>query len=171
MNLKILIAGRGGEGIIFLTRVLAEGAWRQGIPVISTETHGMAQRGGSVISQLKLGEFMSPMISFREADLLIATSEKEAERVKGYLRPGGLMVVNSKKKAPLHVDALPLAQKIGNPRGANVILLGFALAFLKGLNLQPFVEAIEVLSPSQWAGKNKEAFLLGLSTAKEIQQG
>ncbi len=170
MNLKVLIAGRGGEGIIFLTRVLTEGAWRQGIPVISTETHGMAQRGGSVVSQVKLGKHMSPMLRLGEADVLIATSFKEAQRTRAYLKEGGLTVVNSPEKGVLHIDATALAKKLAHSRGANLILLGAAIGFLGTLNPRSFLEIISDLSPSQWRGKNEEAFLLGLSLGESSKK-
>lgn len=171
MNLKVVIAGRGGEGIVFLTRVLAEGAWRQGIPVISTETHGMAQRGGSVISQVKLGDFMSPMLGLGEADLLIATSPEEAERTRAYLREGGMMVVNSPSGPPYCIDARRLAEGLGHRQGTNLVLLGLAVGLLGSLKPDPFLEAIEELSGPRWAGKNKEAFSVGLSTAQRLQRG
>src|SRR4030067_2276387 len=96
MELQIVMAGLGGEGIIFMTMILAEGAFHHGYPVISTETHGMAMRGGSVISQLKIGDFQSPMIRYGHGDLLIATSEREVERNLIYLKKaGGKIIVDS----------------------------------------------------------------------------
>ena len=80
MDLQMVIAGLGGEGIIFMTRVLVEGLYRSGYPVISTETHGMAMRGGSVISQVKIGDHQSPLIRYGEADILLGTSTVEAKR-------------------------------------------------------------------------------------------
>ncbi len=166
MEFKIVIAGKGGEGIIFMTRILAEGAFSIGIPVISSEIHGMAQRGGSVISQVKLGKFYSPFIPYGSADFLIATSKEEGERNKIYLKPDGISVVNSPDPSPFHVDASGLAQKINHPKGANLILLGFAINKM-GFDEKPFLEAIEKFSPSFLGEKNKKAFLFGFSISKE----
>lgn len=162
MAFKIVIAGRGGEGILFMTKVLAEGAFRQGHPVISVETHGMAQRGGSVISQLKIGDFLSPMIRYGEADLLIATSEREAARNLVYLREGGKLIRDSRAGGPYDIDARGIALKLDHPRGANLVLLGFAIRELEALETGPFEEAIVELSPRGWTQKNLEAFRQGL---------
>jgi len=165
MQLEIIIVGRGGEGVILLTSILTEGAFSLGIPVISSELHGMAQRGGSVISQVKLGDFYSPFIAYGNADYLIATSKEEAERNKIYLKPNGISFVNSSDPLPFHIDASTLAQKMDHPRGANLILLGFSIEKM-GLNEKPFLEAIERHFPPLWREKNKKAFLLGFSISK-----
>jgi len=162
MAFRVVIAGRGGEGILFVTRVLAEGAFRQGHPVISTETHGMAQRGGSVISQVKIGDFLSPMIRYGEADLLIATSEEEVARNLIYLRDGGKVIRDSRAGGPYDIDARGIAYELDHPRGANLVLLGFAIGELEGLKPGPFEEVITELSPSRWTQKNLEAFRRGL---------
>jgi len=166
MELKVLIAGKGGEGIIFMTRILAEGAFSLGIPVISSEIHGMAQRGGSVISQVKLGKFYSPFIPYGKADFLIATSKEEGERNQIYLKPDGILVVNSPESLPFHINASSLAQKLDHPKGANLILLGFAINKM-GLKEGPFLEAIDKHSPSSVREKNKKAFLCGFFISKE----
>jgi len=161
MRFQVIIAGRGGEGIIFTTVVLTEGAFKAGHPVVSSETHGMAQRGGSVVSQVKIGPFLSPMVPPGEADLIIATSLEEAERVRVWLRKGGLMVVNSSEGLPGHVDARKIALELGHPRGANLVLLGYALARTGLFHPSPFREAIAEKSPPRWTQKNLAAFERG----------
>ena len=69
---QIVISGVGGQGVIFVTRILAEAAIRKGFSVFTSETHGMAQRGGTVISHLKVGDFSSPLIRPFKADGLLA---------------------------------------------------------------------------------------------------
>ena len=69
---QIVISGVGGQGVLFVTRLLAEAAIGKGLPVFTSETHGMAQRGGTVISHLKVGRFASPLIMPGAADGLNA---------------------------------------------------------------------------------------------------
>jgi len=162
MELQIVIAGLGGEGIIFMTMILAEGAFHHGYPVISTETHGMAMRGGSVISQVKIGDFQSPMIRYGHADLLIATSEEEVERNLFYLKKvGGKIIADSIIGGPYSIDAKGIARQMGNPRGANMVLLGYAIAKLSGFNPQIFEGTVASLSPASFSESNLEAFRSG----------
>jgi len=162
MELQIVIAGLGGEGIIFMTMILAEGAFHHGYPVISTETHGMAMRGGSVISQLKIGDFESPMIRYGDADLLIATSEGEGGRNLLYLKkPGGKTIIDSPNGEPDSIDAKGIALQLGNPRAANIVLLGYAIAKLEGFNPQIFEKTIVSLSSPSYSDLNLGAFRRG----------
>lgn len=132
---QIVISGVGGQGVLFITRLLAEAAIEKGLPVFTSETHGMAQRGGTVISHLKIGEFTSPLISPGKADGLIALKAESLEQHGGYLKPGGWAAVNGpaqlKVKAmatPLYLDADRLARNMDDPRSVNLIMLGFALS-------------------------------------------
>ncbi len=134
-NYQIVISGVGGQGVLFITRLLAEAAIQQGLPVFTSETHGMAQRGGTVISHLKVGEFTSPLIIPGSANGLIALKAESVDQHGGYLMPGGWATVNS--AAPLEVrgnclasylDADRLAGDLKNPKALNLIMLGFTLA-------------------------------------------
>ncbi len=136
---QIVISGVGGQGVLFITRLLAEAAIRKGLPVLTSETHGMAQRGGTVVSHLKVGAFSSPMIRRGRADGLLALKAENVAQFQSYLKPGGWVVVNGEGdvNAPedmltLAVDAAGLARQVGNPRAVNLVLLGFALSQLKG---------------------------------------
>ncbi|MDX9786662.1 MAG: 2-oxoacid:acceptor oxidoreductase family protein [Desulfobacterales bacterium] len=136
---QIVISGVGGQGVLFITQLMAEAAIRKGFPVFTAETHGMAQRGGTVISHLKVGPFASPLIRPGEADGLIALKAESLDQHSGYLKPGAWAAVNSsastKKTSGLcahHLNADLLAQNIDNPRAINLIMLGFTLSlFLK----------------------------------------
>jgi len=162
MELQIVIAGLGGEGIIFMTMILAEGAFHHGYPVISTETHGMAMRGGSVISQLKIGDFQSPMIRHGYADLLIATSEREVERNLVYLKKlGGQIIVDSPNGVRNSIDAKGIAYQMGNSRAANIVLLGYAISKLNAFDLQLFEKTVASLSPAPFSELNLKAFRTG----------
>lgn len=132
---QIIISGVGGQGVLFVTRLLAEAAIRKNLPVYTSETHGMAQRGGTVISHLKVGHFSSPLIQPGAADGLISLKAEGLEQHGGYVMPQGWAVVNSNKPpGPVadlslcHLDADHLAQKLNTPRSLNLIMLGFALS-------------------------------------------
>ena len=128
---QILVSGVGGQGVLFVSRLLAEAAIGQGLSVLTSEIHGMAQRGGTVVSHLKVGGFSGPLIREGRADGLIVLKEENLGPHARFLAHSGWVVVNSKSTASeaglnLHaVDAEGLAKKSGYARGANLILLGF----------------------------------------------
>lgn len=135
-NQQLIISGVGGQGILFVTRLLAETAIRKGLAVMTSETHGMAQRGGVVISHLKIGDFASPLVRPGCADGLLALKAENLPLHRHFLRPAGWVVVNA-PRAPewtggaLHsLDADRLALELGNPQALNLLLLGFAVARL-----------------------------------------
>jgi indolepyruvate ferredoxin oxidoreductase beta subunit len=131
---QILVGGVGGQGVLFVTRLLAEAAISRNLPVLTSETHGMAQRGGTVVSHLKVGGFSSPMIRPGRGDGLIALEQDSIAHFDGYLKPGAWVVANrtpgdtAVSRARIFcLDAQALAERTGNPRAANLVLLGFAL--------------------------------------------
>ena len=136
---QVVLSGVGGQGILFLSRLLAEAAIAGGLPVITSETHGMAQRGGVVVSHLKAGGFDSPLVRAGRADLLLVLKEENVPLHREFLADGGALVVNAPvppdagPRARVHaVDADALALSAGTPHAVNLILLGFALARLGG---------------------------------------
>ncbi len=142
-NQQIIISGVGGQGVLFVTRLLAEAAINKGIAVFTSETHGMAQRGGTVLSHLKVGEYASPLIRPAQADGLLALRAENLTQHGAFLKDGGWVVVNGQDHIKKDhsgslgaVDADTLAQEIGNPKAVNLIVLGFALAMVdkKGSN-------------------------------------
>lgn len=142
VDLRLIIAGLGGQGVVFLTRLLSQTAVSLDYPVMVSETHGMSQRGGSVISHLKVGGNQAALIGRGTADALLALETDEAVRNLPYLRKGGVVFVNSedglRMEVAEHLDrlnievlSLPanrLAQELGTPAVTNVILAGFAAA-------------------------------------------
>ena len=135
---QIVISGVGGQGVLFVTRLLAEAAIARGLPVLTSETHGMAQRGGSVVSHLKVGDFTSPLIRSGCADGLLALKAESLELHGHFIRARGWRVVNS-TGAPAGVDCVDAdtaAVQIDNPRAVNLVVLGFALARIGGRNKQ-----------------------------------
>jgi indolepyruvate ferredoxin oxidoreductase beta subunit len=132
---QIIISGVGGQGILFVTRLLAEAAISKDLSVFTSETHGMAQRGGTVLSHLKVGDFSSPLIRPLQADGLLVLKAENMLPHGGFLKAGGWAVVNGHNDAmpdvdipAATIDADTLARKIANPKSVNLVVLGFALA-------------------------------------------
>ena len=135
INQQIIISGVGGQGVLFVTRLLAEAAINKGLAVFTSETHGMAQRGGTVLSHFKVGNYTSPLIRPAQADGLLALRAENLAQHGGFLKKGGWIIANgddgiqTENSTPLEaIDADTLAQEIGNPKAVNLIVLGFALA-------------------------------------------
>ena len=142
MKLKIILCGLGGQGVVFLTRLLAKSAVALGYPVLFSETHGMSQRGGSVISHLKIGDNLAPLIMRGTADLLYALEMDEAVRNLDLLRQGGVIFVNAEnglrseitretERLSFDIHSLPASQiavELGAAAVANVVLAGFSAA-------------------------------------------
>lgn len=134
---QIVLSGLGGQGVLFVSRLMADAAIRRGEPVLTSETHGMAQRGGVVLSHLKIGGFASPLVRTGHADGLFVLKEENLSRHRPFLAPSGWVVVNARPgragepAGAVHaIDADGLALAAGNGQAANLVLLGFALARL-----------------------------------------
>ena len=157
---QIVISGVGGQGVLFVTRLLAEAAIEAGLPVLTAETHGMAQRGGTVLSHLKVGDFCSPMIRPGQADGLLALREETLEAHEVFLKTDAWTAVNrtgtaAKIKRPVFaVDADRIALNIAQPRSVNLVMLGFAVACLAARQAPFFLmTAIEGVLQKRTAGK------------------
>ena len=155
---NIVIAGVGGQGVLLASKVLAESALASGLDVKQNEVHGMAQRGGSVISFVRIGkEVFSPVVMPGTADILISFEPLEALRYVHYLKPGGKLVYNKVTINPSTVasgmatypadveeqinracanangiDALSIAKQAGNAKAVNMVMVG---AVVKSLPL------------------------------------
>ncbi|GMR11726.1 MAG: indolepyruvate oxidoreductase subunit beta [Anaerolineae bacterium] len=141
-ELRVVIAGIGGQGVIFATRLLTYAAIRLGLQAIAAESHGMSQRGGSVVSHLKVGGIQSPLIRRGTADVVLGLDRNEALRSLVYLKAGGAAFINSDdglsseverqlKRRGTHAHWLPASQTaidLGSVTVANVVLIGFASA-------------------------------------------
>jgi len=139
---QAVVAGVGGQGVLFVTRVLAGAARQKTKRVLISEVHGMAQRGGSVLSHLKAGPFFSPLVSPGQAQTLFSLDAGEAVRNLSFLAPGGSMIVNAPDTSYLSgqalaalythevqtlvLDASAMAREAGAPKAANVVLLAAA---------------------------------------------
>jgi len=124
----MVIAGLGGQGVILLTRILGEWAILEDHHVLATETHGMATRGGSVISHIKLGKHHFPLIAKGQAHVALALSASEKEQARAYLAPDGILMLNGEDTKEERVWALNAGElasrKLGSPLFANLIMRG-----------------------------------------------
>lgn len=178
-----MLAGIGGQGILFALRIFSELGLRAGLDVIGSETHGMSQRGGSVTAHLKLGSFHSPMIRLGSADILYSFEEKETYNSLKYLRKGGVCFVNLENpdlfdsKVLAHMktkeisfytfDAGGAALRLGSVLSANIVLIGYSV----GADLVPFKKEdvktiLEAVSRKKTLKINLEAFETGFEKGK-----
>ena len=187
---SIVLVGVGGQGILLASEILAQAAMIQGYQVKTNEVHGMAQRGGSVMAQIRYGEEVkSPLVSKKSAHILGALEKVEALRYWEFLRPDGLAAVSSQAIVPVtvssglarypenaeellarafprlvYIDAPKLAGELGDSRAANIILLG---TISRGLDLplESWEEAIGLCVREKFRDLNLRAFSLGRSKA------
>ncbi len=179
---NVFISGVGGQGILLASEILSDVALAHGLDVKKSEVHGMAQRGGSVVSHVRFGEKVySPVIAEREADLLVSFEKMEALRWIHYIAPEGTVVVNDQqivpsgmerypedideglsKRAPnAHIiDALALANEAGNARAVNTVMLGAFSNYLEFAE-EDWKKAIEARVPPKTVEINLKAFALG----------
>ncbi|MCL5962530.1 MAG: 2-oxoacid:acceptor oxidoreductase family protein [Chloroflexi bacterium] len=170
LRLQIILAGIGGQGVVLASRVLSEMAIVRGLPILSAENHGMAKRGGSVVTTMKIGDFKSPMIRLGGADLLLGLTHDEALRNLPYLKRDGLGFVNSTRPSRdglRSIDATDLALRVGNPRAANLVLLAFAFAHPGlGLMVDDLVAAVRSVVPERYLETNLKAIHAGVEAAR-----
>lgn len=158
MNHQIVISGVGGQGVLFITGLLATTCMYKGAHVLTSETHGMAQRGGTVISHLKIGEYASPLIRPGSADLLVVLKSENLIQHQEFLKPGGSAIINSASATePLKdyslttIDAEQLARDENNPGSVNLYMLGGALALTEVCTLDDVKQQMEL----RLKGKNQ----------------
>lgn len=186
---QIAVSGLGGQGVLFVTKLLAEAALRKNLSVLVSETHGMAQRGGNVISHLKVfapdapaapfaadpltsSPLTSPLIRPGCADVLLALHE-EGLAAHGYLlRPDGAVFCHrSPPKAPGDIDAVGLAKKLGNAVAANVVLLGYAAAQGALFCTMEDLKAVLAQSAGTRAALSLKALEAGAQAASDARMG
>lgn len=147
---QIILAGIGGQGVLFASRIFSELGLKRGLNVLGSETHGMSQRGGSVLAHLKLGDFHSPLIRTGAADFLYSFAEEETYRSLKFLKNGGVCFVNLKDSNRFdpailsHLkgkdivfrafDTGEAASRMGFARAVNIVLIGYSV----GSGLVPF---------------------------------
>jgi len=192
-KLDLLITGVGGQGIVLASDIIGEAALAAGYDVKKTDTLGMAQRGGSVISHVRIAhQVWSPLIKEGEVDILLAFEKLEAARWSQYLRTGAIAIVNNQAVPPLSVslgeerypsdrelldivkrrtdrvyfvDGTWRTRELGNVRTLNMFMLGYASRFVP-LKVDIWKDAISRYVPSSVRQINITAFDRG---RKEIR--
>lgn len=164
MKQQIFVSGIGGQGVLFLTRVIAQAAVDQELAVLTAETHGMAQRGGTVLSTIKVGDFASPLIRSGQADVGLLLWEANLAAHEKLLKPGGALLINqTQADKGLWIDASRVARDLGNAVLANLVLLGLAVRHgALFCDAETCREAIRSLAPEKFLAQNLEAFAKGL---------
>ncbi|WP_105619089.1 indolepyruvate oxidoreductase subunit beta [Vallitalea okinawensis] len=184
MSVKnILVVGVGGQGTLLTSRILGNLALNNGYDVKLSEVHGMAQRGGSVVTHIRFGEKVySPLVEIGHADVIVAFEKMEALRWAHYLKKDGVMIVNTQEINPMPVitggaeypsdlveqikgkcdktifiDALSHARELGNFRVVNTVLLG-ELAKHLDFDVEQWEKAIEITVPKKTIEINTKAF-------------
>ncbi|MBQ9894247.1 MAG: indolepyruvate oxidoreductase subunit beta [Ruminococcus sp.] len=185
MNKNILLCGVGGQGIVLTSKLTASCAMQKGMQVMSAETIGMAQKGGSVFSFLRLGEGVySPMFGKKQADIIIAFEPAEAVRMLPYLKDGGTVIVNTRPIMPvtaalkasdyngtemldylkkctenlMTVDGDIICRKLGSPKVLNMVMLGEAIrSGVLPFTIDDAVEAMKKSVKPQFASLNEKA--------------
>jgi len=184
---NILLVGVGGQGTILVSKILSAGLMEAGYDVKMSEVHGMAQRGGSVSTQVRYGsEVFSPIIGIGEADILVSFEKMETLRWLDFLKLGGIVVINDYKipSAPILmgkadypegiielieskaktkvINAGEIAEELGSTKVMNVVLLG---ALIKSMNLTDidWEEVIKSQVKEQFAEINIKAFNEGMN--------
>lgn len=191
MNKDILLCGVGGQGTVLASKIIAATAMSAGNAVHSAETIGMAQRGGSVTSHVRIGEAYSPLIPQKTADIIMAFEPAEAVRNLGYLKKDGIVIVNNVPVKPvtesLHetgydgVEMLEFLKKkcscviidsttLGSAKFLNIAMLGVAVGTGKlGLSKDQVLEQIKQRVPEKFLQVNIEAFEKGLAIGGEYE--
>ncbi len=194
MNKNCLLCGVGGQGVVLASKLIAYAALEKGLKVRTSETIGMSQRGGSVVSHVRMGEeIYSPMIPMHSADVILAFEPAEAVRNLSYLKKGGVAVVNKKAVKPVTaalgqspydgeemlcclrkqveqlyvVDGEEICRRAGSPKVLNVALLGAALGSgALGLSPGDIERQLEGAVKPQFAAVNREALRMGAALAQ-----
>ena len=187
---NIMIVGVGGQGTLLTSRIIGKAALAIGADVKISEVHGMAQRGGSVVTFVRYGDKVSePIVEEGQADVIIAFERLEALRYSHFLKKDGVLIVNDCRIDPMTVvigakeypegiieslkenhkvyalDGQNIALELGNSKVLNSVVLGFAAGFI-GIDKQVWLDTVESTVPPKTIEINKKAFLAGYAENK-----
>lgn len=190
MSFDVMIVGIGGQGTILTSNILGKACVIEGIPVRGAETHGMAQRGGSVESQIRIGQEHGPLIVPGTADLLLSFDLIETVRAAHWIKPEGKIFTSQEFVIPTSVfmqdfpapdenmllgelgfltytiiDSRRIAEEAGNILTQNIVLLGAASPALP-LKKESLQEAIRRTVPQKTVELNLKAFDMGIEAGK-----
>lgn len=184
--INVLIVGVGGQGTLLASRVLGAIASIEGKDCKLSEVHGMSQRGGSVVTHVRIGDdIAAPLVTPGEADYIMAFEQLEALRWAYYLKEGGKILVNDQQIMPMPVitgaveypegiyvklakagkeaivvDGLGLAEEAGNTKAVNVVMIG-ALCAIEGVDYDVALEAVRRSVPAKLLAVNEKALEAG----------
>ncbi|TGC08456.1 indolepyruvate oxidoreductase subunit beta [Methanolobus halotolerans] len=190
-NFDLVIAGVGGQGTILASDIIGKAAVKENMSVRAAETHGMAQRGGSVVNHIRLGCELGSMIPLKGADVLLALEPSEALRYMDYLSEDGIIIVNTEPIFPVTVtsglctypdvdaivsamedkrkvkafNASELAKEAGHPQSMNVVMVG-AISNHLPVSVDFLLECVRELVPSKTVDINVRAFEMGRSVTQ-----
>ena len=185
-KVNIMIVGVGGQGNLLASEIIGGIAMKNSYDVKMSEVHGMAQRGGSVVTGVKFGaKVNSPLIEKGEADIILAFEKLEAYRAAEYLKPGGEILINNQQIDPMPViigqseypeniiekiknkyknvqalKALDIARECGNKRVVNTVMLGLLANYLE-FDKNDWVNTIKERVPEEFEDINLKAFEQG----------
>ena len=184
-GINIMVVGVGGQGTLLTSRIIGKTALKNGYDVKMSEVHGMAQRGGSVVTFVRFGNKVNePIVEEGNVDLLISFERLEALRYSHFLKKDGIIVLNDCKIEPMTVvvetatypdniidkltakhkvyvvDGVSVAKELGNDKVLNSVVLGCAAKQI-GLNKEDFLEVIKNTVPQKTIQINVDAFLRG----------
>jgi len=194
-KLDLVLAGVGGQGTLVAGKLLGRVALKEGLDVRVSEVHGMAQRGGSVITYVRMGPRVhSPVVEPGQADVILAFEQLEALRWAHLLARGGVLLMNESRVIPMSVgmgqarypegvadrlqqvgdgravvrslDATGLARETGSEKAVNIVMLG-AMARCLAIGPEVFIEAIADVFASRLQDLNRKAFEAGFAIMKE----
>lgn len=194
-DVNVLMAGVGGHGIILASDGMAEIGMNNGYDVKKSDSLGMAQRGGSVVSHVRWGKHVfSPMVKKGEGDFLLGFEQLEAARWASYLKPDGVAIVADIVVIPISaidgkipypswdeirgilaqytnqiylIPATRISHEVGNPRAVNMVMLGFLSAFLD-LKPEAWTDTIRRRLPPKFMESSLKAFIKGADEAKTM---
>ncbi len=188
----LLITGVGGQGAILASDIIGKAAVAAGLPIRAAETHGMAQRGGSVVNHIRIGEDFGSMIPKKGADLMLALEPMEAVRYLDFLKDGGIVIVNTQPVLPVTVtsglakypdvqeildvltekyivkafNADELAYEAGSRLAMNVAMVGAVSGYLP-IPKDTLLENVKALVPQKTIEVNIRAFETGRKKVEE----
>ena len=195
MNKDIMLCGVGGQGTILASKIIASAAMREGQMVHSAETIGMAQRGGSVTSHIRIGEeASSPLIPYGYADMIISFEPAEAVRNLPYLKKDGIVIVSTSPTKPvtesltdtgydgvkeveylkskvdvIEIDGADACKRLGSQKFLNIILLGLATGSGRlGISKETVIQEIKDRVPEKFKEANLKAFEYGIDIAGRV---
>ncbi|MDY6912096.1 MAG: indolepyruvate oxidoreductase subunit beta [Chloroflexota bacterium] len=194
---NVLMVGVGGQGVILASDAIAEIGMNAGYDVKKTDSLGMAQRGGSVVSNVRWGEnIFAPMIKKGEVDFLVSFEEVEAARWASYLKPGGIAIIADVQVIPISaisgaiaypvwdeiakaiaqqtdqvylIPATRIGEEVNNPKALNIVMLGALSEFLK-LDTEAWIEDIRQTVPPKFLQSSLQAFHKGADVIKSMKQ-